>query len=622
MRAEIPTQAGDDYASTYRFEAEVPSASGQRIANRAEIVMHPASIYVGLTRPKFFTDVTEGLSVSAVAVDLSGVARPGVAVTVSLLREQWTGERRPENPGSVIWVRKEIPAGEWTVTTAAAPVRVPATLKDGGCFILRAVAKDAEGRPTRTETRFYALGGGYSMWRTNGNRIDLTPERTVWKPGETARVLVQSPWSQATALVTKEREGIKTHQRIDITSTQDAVEIPITDADVPNVYVSVVLFKGRTEATSTPENPDPGKPAFRVGYVELTVDDASKRLQVEVKADREEYRPRQNVNVSVAVRDAAGRPRAGRGDALGRGLRPAVADELPGARRRARDLRAQVAAGANAGQPAAAHGQAIDRRRTAAPGAGFGGRGGGGGRVRSESALVSCRSAGSAAAGDGRHPDRPRVDGLAQSAQATPPSTSRADLRTDFRSLVFWLGSVTTGADGRTATTVTLPDSLTTFRIIAVAGDAAVSLRRGGHRDPLVQASHAARVVPAVPFRRRPGVLRRHRHQQHRTRWQMRWSRFAVSTRAVTVPAAATQTVRLAPGESRNVRFPATARGSGARAHPDGGDARRRDGRVRAAAAGDAAGAAGNCCSIWRYSRGRHGGCARARRSDARTAAA
>ena len=311
MRAEIPTQAGDDYASTYRFEAEVPSASGQRIANRAEIVMHPASIYVGLTRPKFFTDVTEGLSVSAIAVDLSGMARPGVSVTVSLLREEWSGERRPENPGSVSWVRKEIPAGEWTVTTGATPVRVPATVKDGGCFILRALAKDAEGRPTRTETRFYALGGGYSMWRTNGNRIDLTPERTVWKPGETARVLVQSPWSQATALVTKEREGIKTHQRIDIRSTQDAVEIPITDADVPNVYVSVMLFKGRTEVASTPENPDPGKPAFRVGYVELTVDDASKRLQVEVKADREEYRPRQNVNVSVAVRDAAGRPRSG-----------------------------------------------------------------------------------------------------------------------------------------------------------------------------------------------------------------------------------------------------------------------------------------------------------------------
>jgi uncharacterized protein YfaS (alpha-2-macroglobulin family) len=201
------------------------------------------------------------------------------------------------------------------------------------------------------------------MWRTNGNRIDVTPERTVWKPGETARVLVQSPWSQATALVTKEREGIRTHQRIDIRSTQDAVEIPITDADVPNVYVSVMLFKGRTDATGTPENPDPGRPAFRVGYVELTVDDASKRLQVEVKADREEYRPRQNVNVSVAVRDAAGRPRSGEVTLWAVDYGVAVAVELSGAGCRTRDLRAQVPAGANAGQPSATHGQAVHRRR-------------------------------------------------------------------------------------------------------------------------------------------------------------------------------------------------------------------------------------------------------------------
>ena len=59
-----------------------------------------------------------------------------------------------------------------------------------------------------------------------------------------------------------------------------------------------------------PEDSDPGKPAFRVGYTELTVDDGSKRLKVDVKADKQEYRPRQEVAVSVNVADAQGRPRA------------------------------------------------------------------------------------------------------------------------------------------------------------------------------------------------------------------------------------------------------------------------------------------------------------------------
>ena len=44
-------------------------------------------------------------------------------------------------------------------------------------------------------------------------------------------------------------------------------------------------------------------------------------------------------------------------------------------------------------------------------------------------------------------------------------------VRRDFRVLAFWLGSVTTGADGRASIDVTLPESLTTYRIMAVAAD-------------------------------------------------------------------------------------------------------------------------------------------------------
>ena len=43
--------------------------------------------------------------------------------------------------------------------------------------------------------------------RFDHNRIDLVPERKTYKPGDTARIMIQSPWEQATALVTTEREG-------------------------------------------------------------------------------------------------------------------------------------------------------------------------------------------------------------------------------------------------------------------------------------------------------------------------------------------------------------------------------------------------------------------------------
>ena len=556
LRAEVPTETGADFASTYRFEADVPSASGQRIAHRSEIVMHPASFYIGLGRPRYFVDLKEGLNVPVIAAGLDGTTRPNVAVTLSLWREQWTAERRRENPGSINWTRQEVAAGEWPVTTADAAVRRAIALKEGGCFILRAVATDEAGRPTRTETRFYVLGGGHSMWRTNGNRIELTPERTTWKPGETARILVQSPWERATALVTKEREGVSSYHRVNITSMQDTIEVPISESDIPNAFVSVVLFKGRTEDAPTDLDPDPGKPAFRVGYVELTVDDAAKRLKVDVTADRQEYRPRQQVNVSLSVSDATGRPRAGEVTlwAVDHGLLSLTEYRTPDVARaiyarKAIQVQTQDTRSRLIGK------RSIVNEPIGPQGGGGGGRGGGAGFAQGGQAFRMSESVSVEAASE-------LV--LTQSAAISAPGVPQPDIevRKDFRPVVFWIGSVATGADGRASTSVTLPDSLTTYRIMAVAGDLESHFGAG---DTEIRASKPLTLLPSFPrFLMRGDQASFGAIVTNNT---TRPGDAVVTIRSLNAAALAlsetTQTLRLAAGESRNVRFGATARASG-----------------------------------------------------------
>src|SRR5207248_11327290 len=55
---------------------------------------------------------------------------------------------------------------------------------------------------------------------------------------------------------------------------------------------------------------DPGKPAFRLGYVELKVEDATKKLAVAVKANKIEYRPASSAKIDVDVKDRRGQPSA------------------------------------------------------------------------------------------------------------------------------------------------------------------------------------------------------------------------------------------------------------------------------------------------------------------------
>ena len=91
-------------------------------------------------------------------------------------------------------------------------------------------------------------GRGLTAWeRFDHNRINLVAERTTYKPGETARIMIQSPWEQATALVTTEREGVRTHRQFALTSTQQSIDIPVTENDIPNLFVSVLLVKGRSK---------------------------------------------------------------------------------------------------------------------------------------------------------------------------------------------------------------------------------------------------------------------------------------------------------------------------------------------------------------------------------------
>ena len=574
LTIEHATERGADAAQRFQFEGDVEGLSGQHIANRAQLTVHSASIYVGLERPPMFFDTRKGGAIRVLAVDLAGNARAGVPVTVSIVREQWVETNARSTMSSGTWERSEVAVGEWTVQTTAAGASLPIPLREGGCYILRGVARDEQGRPTRTEVTFYAIGPGPSFWRSNGNRIELTPERKTWSPGETARVLVQSPWPRATALVTVEREGIRSHRRVEITSDENTVDVPVTAADIPNMYVSVLLVKGRTSNDLGSDQSDPGRPQFRVGYAELMVDDASKRLKVDVTADREEYRPRQEVRVAVAVSNPGAGAKEGPASAgpasrevtlwaMDYGLLSLTSYQTPDVARAiyARKALQVMTADNRAGL--------ITRRLLATPPQGLGQGGGGGGRGGAGLAFQS-GVAGGVPAPAATAPPQAMLAESVQVTAASPLVNTGADapvepdaIRTDFRPLVFWLGSVVTDTQGRATTTVTLPDSLTTYRIMAVVGDPASHFGAG---DAEIRTSKPVTMLPAFPRFMVAGdrasfgaVVTNNTSAGGDAVVTMR----SLDGGALQFDGTLSRTVRLAPGESAPVRFDAVARAAG-----------------------------------------------------------
>lgn len=463
---QTDAKAGVPYS--YTLEGDVEDVSRQHIANRASIVVHPAPWYIGVKNVPLFVQQRDGVRTALVAVGLDGKPVSGVAIDVKLTQIQWLSVRRAEGNGFYTWEsqRKEVPAGEWHLTSAADPVALNVPLSSGGFFEVEARADADRGRFTTTYASFYSLGSGYTAWqRYDTNRIDLVSDKSTYKPGETAHVMIESPWEQATVLVTTEREGIRSHREFPLSSTQQSVDIPIADTDIPNVYVSVLLVKGRTkpvtevktgaalpkpsETQSVEDDPsDPGKPAFRVGYVQLNVDDGSKKLTVAVAANKQEYRPANTATVSVDVKDPQGHGAASEVTlwAVDYGVLSLTAYRTP-------DVRESVYVKKSLQVLTEDARQKIVSRRVLTPKGATDGGGGG--------------------------------------ADAGPGTVRR-----DFRVLAFWLGSVVTDPSGHATTEVKLPESLTTYRIMAVAGDRA---SRFGSGDAEIRINKPVTLNAAFP---------------------------------------------------------------------------------------------------------------------------
>ena len=255
LQLDLDTPASDGRPYQYTFEGDVEDVSRQHIAGRASTLVHPAPWYIGLQRPSLFVSQKDGLNTAVVAVSPRGTAAPGVPVERRSSKCSTTACAAPKATASTRGRRRATRrrSARYTVTSAVEPVPLSVPLKNGGSYVLRATATQGAYKAI-TQMPFYALGAGYTAWeRYDHNRIDLVPEQETYKPGDTARLMIKSPWEQATALLTVEREGIRSHSTVRLTSTQQTVTVPIPPADIPNVFVSVLLIKGRTTKDIAPE---------------------------------------------------------------------------------------------------------------------------------------------------------------------------------------------------------------------------------------------------------------------------------------------------------------------------------------------------------------------------------
>jgi uncharacterized protein YfaS (alpha-2-macroglobulin family) len=303
---------------SYDVEVEVKDVSRQAVADRASVLVHPAAVYAGVKVADGVGTAGQATTLQLVAVDLEGKRVAGRPLAVTVLRREWKNVRR-RAAWSSSYERASEPidtavGGCPAVVSADAPVPCAFTPTAPGLHIVEAVVVDDAGRRQRTRSFFYVAGSGWVSWRQgDDDRLELVADRAAYAPGDTARIVVKSPWPRAEAIVTVEREGVKSARRVSLQGAATAVDVPLDDGDAPNVFVGVVVVRGRVAEADVPATDgrpgdiDPGRPQVRVGMVELKVAAKQKQLGVVVDAGPGPHRPGAKVALAVRVTDHAGR---------------------------------------------------------------------------------------------------------------------------------------------------------------------------------------------------------------------------------------------------------------------------------------------------------------------------
>jgi uncharacterized protein YfaS (alpha-2-macroglobulin family) len=323
-------------------ELSFDDPNGERQTVSQTLPVWPATLQLGLKARSWLAQRGQ-VPLQVVALDTAGKPRSGQFVELRARRIQLLSHRQRVVGGFYAYEDRQEVQDLGPVckgkTDARGLLTCDALLQAAGEVELIARASDEAGRTVETATSVWISGSGEQWFaQDNDDRIDLIPEKRELQPGDTARLQVRMPFREATVLLTVEREGILHSQVLTLRGSDPVIELPIpkggagkdgAEAWAPNVYVSALVLRGRLREVpwysffqwgwrapldwwnawrrEAPDHQPPtamvdlAKPAFKLGVAQLHIGLASQRLEVQVTSDKPQYGPRQTARATVVV---------------------------------------------------------------------------------------------------------------------------------------------------------------------------------------------------------------------------------------------------------------------------------------------------------------------------------
>ena len=300
----------------YLVEATVVGDDDQTVTNSQEILALPPFV-LGLKLPRFLENADK-IEPEVLLEDAQGKAISGQPMTVRLIRRQWNSILQASDftQGQAKYVTEVIEdtVAETTLTSGAAPAKLSFPIKGAAVYVVEVESQDKLGRLQTVKVDLFAGGERPATWsRPPAEVFSVAADKDAYAPGETAKLVLQSPFQSGRALaVVEEPDGHNHYEWVAVNNGYGTFSMAVKPEYLPRVPVHFVLMRGRVAGDDgqVPVHADLRKPATLAATEWVTVTPARNIVKVDLVYPRK-AEPGQEVELTVKLSDEKGQPLAG-----------------------------------------------------------------------------------------------------------------------------------------------------------------------------------------------------------------------------------------------------------------------------------------------------------------------
>src|SRR6185436_19993235 len=147
--------------------------------------------------------------------------------------------------------------------------------------------------PVKAETYVFVATNASSELVYRHDGVEIIVDKDTFRAGQTAPVMLSTFTDDRYVLFSVEAEDLYSYKLIHVTGTAKLIELPIEEKHVPNIYLHAAMVSDAE---------------LFVDAKHVVVPPVQQFLSVDLKADREQYQPREEGTLSITARDANGKP--------------------------------------------------------------------------------------------------------------------------------------------------------------------------------------------------------------------------------------------------------------------------------------------------------------------------